>query len=952
MNTDAYTPGSLVTYRKRAWVILPSEEEQTLLLKPLGGSEEEITGIYEPLEPFHQVLSPFEFPKPTAAHIGDFASAQLLYDAARLLFRNAAGPFRCLSKLSFRPRSYQMVPLIMAMRQQVTRLLIADDVGIGKTLEALLIARERYERGEIRGFAVICLPHLCEQWQHELKDKFGMDAAIIRSGTITGLERQINSNETIFRAFPFQIISIDYIKASTKRQLFIDQCPDLIIVDEAHTCARPAGAHRSQQQRYHLISELAEKKERHIILLTATPHSGKQEELQSLLGLLQPEFESVLITQAGEQHRRLAAHFIQRRRADVAQWLGEATHFPKRRSREIAYVAPQNYMQLFDRILAYARQLTRKHEGDAHKQRFAYWEALALLRGVMSSPAAGVEMLRCKALKKQHRNEDDTETDFALIEAAERDSVLDADFSTDDSLPLGVLEQNVTNEESRQLIAFARELEEMQHPDKDNKARRAIEWVQEMLKKGKAPIVFCRYIHTANYLGKLLKQILHEQITQGQTVVEVITGELNDEIRRERIKAMQQAERRLLIATDCLSEGINLQQAFNAVLHYDLPWNPNRLEQREGRIDRFGQPSAEVEVALLYGKNNPMDGTVLDILIRKAREIRRSTGIAVPIPEDSSTIMQAITQAILLRQPQVKQSEQMTLFTDEEINTSAQKIMQAFAEAEQREKISRTLFAQHAIKADEIEADLREIDDAIGNVQTLTDFVIRALRSMGVQIEESKHGYRLFTSNLPEHFQMLLPNKKSPLFISFQSPTPEGYFYIGRNHTFVEQLCQYVMNNALHGQTAERLAARAAVIRTSAVQKKTVLLQLRIRSVIAEKRTQRRILAEEMWLWGYCGNLKNGDFIGKDRATELLTSARPSQNMTRQEQESWLNDELEQLADKDTFKAITAPIARQRAEHLIEAHTRFQKMVGTHQYEVVTLLPMDLLGMYVLLPTV
>lgn len=143
MNIANYTPGSLVSYRGRPWVVLPPEEDKTILLRPLGGSEEEITGVYEPLEPFDKALSPYEFPKPTAEHIGNFASAQLLYDAARLLFRNAAGPFRCMGKLSFRPRSYQMVPLVMAMRQQVTRLLIADDVGIGKTLEALLIARER-----------------------------------------------------------------------------------------------------------------------------------------------------------------------------------------------------------------------------------------------------------------------------------------------------------------------------------------------------------------------------------------------------------------------------------------------------------------------------------------------------------------------------------------------------------------------------------------------------------------------------------------------------------------------------------------------------------------------------------------------------------------------------------------------------------------------------------------
>ena len=100
---------------------------------------------------------------PSSADLGDISTARLLYDSARLAFRNGAGPFRALAKLSFRPRAYQIVPLIMALRQETVRLLVADDVGVGKTIEALLIVRELLERRTIRRFAVVCLPHLCEQ---------------------------------------------------------------------------------------------------------------------------------------------------------------------------------------------------------------------------------------------------------------------------------------------------------------------------------------------------------------------------------------------------------------------------------------------------------------------------------------------------------------------------------------------------------------------------------------------------------------------------------------------------------------------------------------------------------------------------------------------------------------------------------------------------------------------
>ncbi|MBL8395090.1 MAG: helicase, partial [Candidatus Accumulibacter sp.] len=185
----ALQPGKLVSLRGRDWVVLPSADPDLLVLKPLGGSEDEVTGLYLPLG--GEQPKDARFAPPTAADLSDFATARLLHDAARLAFRNGAGPFRCLAKLSFRPRSYQMVPLIMALKQDQVRLLIADDVGVGKTVEALLIVREMLERRKIKRFAVICLPHLCEQWQAEIRAKLDIEAVIIRSNTQARLDRQI-----------------------------------------------------------------------------------------------------------------------------------------------------------------------------------------------------------------------------------------------------------------------------------------------------------------------------------------------------------------------------------------------------------------------------------------------------------------------------------------------------------------------------------------------------------------------------------------------------------------------------------------------------------------------------------------------------------------------------------------------------------------------------------------
>ena len=251
--------------------MLPSDAPDLLVVKPLGGSDEETTGIYLPLGIPDDIPKDARFASPAAEDLGDISTARLLYDAARLAFRNGAGPFRALAKLSFRPRAYQIVPLVMALRQDTVRLLVADDVGVGKTVEALLVLREMMERARVTRFAVICLPHLCDQWQQELRAKLGIEAVIIRSNTQARLDRMIQGDTSVYDYYPYQIISIDYIKADSRRAVFVEQCPGLVIVDEAHSCTRPAGASKAQQQRYHLLRDLADKPDQHLLLLTATP---------------------------------------------------------------------------------------------------------------------------------------------------------------------------------------------------------------------------------------------------------------------------------------------------------------------------------------------------------------------------------------------------------------------------------------------------------------------------------------------------------------------------------------------------------------------------------------------------------------------------------------------------------------------------------------------------------
>ena len=167
----------------------------------------------------------------------------------------------------------------------------------------------------------------------------------------------------------------------------------------------------------------------------------------------------------------------------------------------------------------------------------------------------------------------------------------------------------------------------------DTKLVGAAELVGGLLRSGFHPIVWCRYIATAEYLAEGLQELMRK--AHANLRATAITGRMGDEERRAKVEELSREPHRVLVATDCLSEGINLQDGFNAVLHYDLPWNPNRLEQREGRVDRYGQSAKVVKAIRYFSPDSAVDGVVLDVLLNKAREIHRALGTHVPVPDDS-----------------------------------------------------------------------------------------------------------------------------------------------------------------------------------------------------------------------------------------------------------------------------------------------------------------------------
>jgi hypothetical protein len=196
--TAMFTPGDLVFARGREWVALPSSDEETLCLRPLSGAEADVQIIHPALE--RDPVRPARFSAPKIEEIATQEGARLLSEALLMSLRRGAGPFRSAARLGFEPRAYQLVPLLMALRLPVVRLLIADDVGIGKTIEGGLILRELLDRGETDRFAVLCPPHLVEQWTGALKLKFDLDAVAVTAASASRLERDLPASQTRGRA--------------------------------------------------------------------------------------------------------------------------------------------------------------------------------------------------------------------------------------------------------------------------------------------------------------------------------------------------------------------------------------------------------------------------------------------------------------------------------------------------------------------------------------------------------------------------------------------------------------------------------------------------------------------------------------------------------------------------------------------------------------------------------
>ncbi|MFE2295637.1 helicase-related protein [Streptomyces sp. NPDC059452] len=888
-----YAVGSLVHARGREWVVLPDSTEDLLVLRPLGGADVDIAGVLPGLE----TVVPATFAPPTPGDLGDQHTAGLLRTALRIGFRAGAGPFRSLASIAVDPRPYQLVPLMMALRQDTVRLLIADDVGIGKTVEAGLIAAELLAQGDARGLVVLCSPALAEQWRAELRGKFGIDARLVLPATIGRLERETPYGHSVFRSDGAYVVSTDFIKSPRYREDFLNNCPDLVIVDEAHTCVADSTAQvsaRTSQQRYGLLRALADVPDRHLLLVTATPHSGKEEPFRRLLGLLDARLATVgFESRAGRE--LLAQFFVQRRRADIREDFQDGAHFPSSRdTAEVSYTLHRDYRALLAEVLAYARETVRSADG-ALQQRQRWWSTLALLRTLSSSPAAAVRSLNTRAGVQEADNPDEVDRtgQVTVSDPADTDSAQSADEVPGSLLPTATSTTGETGpddlnaEEKSRLVAMAEAAGKLAGPTRDTKLKKLVATVTDLLDSGYRPIVFCRYIATSDYVADHLKKVLNKRGTEHPVAVASVTGELSPDMRLHRIAELTGAdehgepapERRVLVATDCLSEGVNLQESFDAVIHYDLAWNPTRHEQREGRVDRFGQRTDTVKALTLYGADNPVDDIVLKVLLRKHERIRRAIGISVPVPQQAESAMQAVFEELILRSD-TPSFEQEGLFEREQL-PAAEQLELAWESSAEREKASRSLYAQNRIKKEDVATEVAEIRAALGTGEEVREFTRRALGALrGVPADRKQGGFTAHIDALPQGLRdavtaALGPRHPRPVVFHDAPSAPRGEVALTRTDPVVAATARFVLDTALDEKFPawQRPARRCGVIRTNAVGRPTTMLLVRHRfqlSLPSRDGEMRPQLAEEARVVAFQGRPEVPQWLTEEEALALL----------------------------------------------------------------------------------
>lgn len=621
-------PGQLVETRRRQWIVVdvnaciaPRETTQpqhqiTLTSIDEDSLGEQIEVIWE-IEPGAHIIEHSGLPQLTGLDDPEYLEAFL--DAVR--WGAATNADRGFLQAPFRSgisiEDFQLDPLVRAIGMARANLLIADDVGLGKTIEAGLVIQELLLRHRARTVFIICPASLQEKWRLEMLEKFGLEFQIVNSDYVRQLRRDRGIHANPWTSFPRLIASVDWIKSGEPLRLLKDVLPvgsayprkfDLLVIDEAHNIAPSGSANYTlESQRTRLVRTIAPHFQ-HKLFLTATPHNGYTQSFTSLLELLDDQRFSRNILPS---ERQLSQVMVRRLKTDLVDSDGNLL-YPKRvlKPLRISYTEPER--EIHSLLRQYCE--SRKHSCGESGGLAAHFVNKLLQKRLFSSPAAFAATLEKHQKNLSGPNRADKTTAFSdrilkrMIEQVDEDYADDAQVEEIQAEAVEEATRHLaplSSEEVKILSLMTDWANENRHKS-DSKADAIIKWIEQNLRSDgdwndKRVILFTEYRTTLDWL----REILTARGFGGDRLAIIHGGVDHDE--RETIKAAFQTHPemssvRILLATDAASEGIDLQNHCNSLIHIEIPYNPNVMEQRNGRIDRHGQKAKEV---LIW---HPVDG--------------------------------------------------------------------------------------------------------------------------------------------------------------------------------------------------------------------------------------------------------------------------------------------------------------------------------------------------------